>query len=204
MRFLSSSRCSRKLIEAMRSGSVEGDSSSATGSGMGGGRVYVRRRRFRGFGGRSLSGKARGLNRAGRRHRRWQALLLRFVLIRIQLERFEDLRHQFFGLEVLELLQFELRNFGFDLRFELIGCALEFVERFADLAGNPRQLFGTEKEQGQNEQNNSVGKTHEAMITEPLASSNAPSKGYCRTRPLARLALFCRCRESEPSVGCAD
>ena len=47
-----------------------------------------------------------------------------------------------------------------DLGLELVGSALEFVEVFADLAGNLRQLLGPKDNEGQKEQEDCLGETH--------------------------------------------
>ncbi len=71
-------------------------------------------------------------------------------------------------------LHFELVDLGLDLRLEFVARALEFVERFPDLAGDLRQLFGAEDQQGEDEDESGVAETHVPIITEQLAGSNAP------------------------------
>jgi len=55
---------------------------------------------------------------------------------------------------------FELCDFRGNLRFELIRSALKLIERFADLTCNLWQFLGPKDEQGQEEQEDGLGKTH--------------------------------------------
>jgi hypothetical protein len=74
---------------------------------------------------------------------------------------------------LLLFLHIELIDFGLDLGLEFVGGALEFVERLSDLASDLRQLLGAEDQQGQDENESGVAKTHAPIITEQLAGSNA-------------------------------
>src|SRR6266700_3836799 len=149
--FLSSSRCSRKLIEGIGSGSVSGDSNSVMASGIGGvllGRIHVIlsgcgiRRCF------NVRQELRRLYRTGRWLGGRQNLLLLFSLPFL-----------------LPLLDFKLADLGLDLRFEL-------VERLAHLAGDLRQLLWPEYQQGQNEEEDRLRKIHGSIIAEGSAGGN--------------------------------
>lgn len=65
----------------------------------------------------------------------------------------------FFGL-LLFFFHFELVDLGLDLGLEFVAGALEFVERFPHLAGDFRQLFGPEDQQGQHEDESGIAETH--------------------------------------------
>src|SRR6185437_1962152 len=129
IRVLSSSRCSRKLIEGMRSSSAWGASSVGT-AGMGcvmRGGIYCRRRTgtAQRIGARRVSRRLDGpCRRCGRKD-----LLLFFPLL-------------------LLLLVFQLADFSFDLCLEFVRRPFEFVQRLADLARDRRQLLRPEQQQG--------------------------------------------------------
>jgi len=55
---------------------------------------------------------------------------------------------------------FQVRNLLFDLRLELIRSSLELVHVLANLARDLRQLLGPEDDQGQQEQEDRLGKAH--------------------------------------------
>ena len=74
---------------------------------------------------------------------------------------------------LLFFLQFELVDFGLDLRLELIGGMLELVEPFPNLAGDLRQLLGAKDQQSQHKDKSCVAKTHAPIITEQFAGGNA-------------------------------
>src|SRR5579859_118422 len=138
MRALSSSRCSRKLIEFMGSRSDSRGSSSATSDMAAvGWRVYVWRRWIR-VGPLIRQSESRGRNRFRDGLDLGQTLLLLLLF----------------------LFELQLRNFRFNLRFELVGCALELTQSLSHLTSNLRQFLGAEQQQGKNEQNNGVRKTH--------------------------------------------
>lgn len=61
---------------------------------------------------------------------------------------------------LFSFLNFQLVDFGLDLGFEFVGGALEFVERFSDLAGNFWQPFRAEDQKGQDEDERRVAETH--------------------------------------------
>jgi len=54
-----------------------------------------------------------------------------------------------------------------DLRLELVGSPLEFIQILADLAGDLRQLLWPENDQGQEEQEDRLGETHAVHHTVP-------------------------------------
>src|SRR5215472_12276628 len=140
---LSSSKCSRKLMEGMRSSSASvGSMVVVVTSDIGGilrGRIYV------GRSGRGLRvfrqpGVASGSDRPSRRLRRQNRRLL-FPFL-------------------LALLIFQLADFGFDLSLEFVGGAFELAQRLANLARDHRQLLGSKKKQSQHKQNDGIREAH--------------------------------------------
>src|SRR3954471_21110189 len=149
MRLRSSSRCSRKLIAGICSGTSSSELAVISGirrlgerGGLGfeGGRLDMRLRPHRKRG----NGAYRGL--------RWQDLLLGF------------------GIPV------ELGDFAFYLGFKLIGSALEFVQGTANLPSNFRQFLGPKDQQGNQKQENHLreAQIHGLMIT-PESDTSKPS-----------------------------
>jgi len=55
-------------------------------------------------------------------------------------------------------------DLGFDLRLELVGGAAELGEQPSGLTSHLRQLLRPEQNQGQEEEEDCVGKTHEFII----------------------------------------
>ena len=60
-----------------------------------------------------------------------------------------------------------MSDFLLNLRLELVGSPLEFVQIFADLAGDLRQLLRPEYDQGQEEQEDRLGEAHAVHHTVP-------------------------------------
>src|SRR5215469_1695901 len=139
---LSSSKCSRKLMEGMRSSSASTGSMVLVTSGIGGilgGRIYFGRSRI-GLRVFWQPGVARGGYRpSGRLWRQNRLLLFPFLLA---------------------LLIFQLADFRFDLSLELVGGALELVQRLANLARDAWQLLGSKKKQSQHKEDDSIRETH--------------------------------------------
>ena len=65
------------------------------------------------------------------------------------------------------VFDFEVSDLLLDLRLEFVGGALEFVQVFANLAGDLRQLLGPKDDQGQKEQKDRLGKAHADHDTVP-------------------------------------
>src|SRR5690242_4081669 len=160
IRVLSSSRCSRKLIDGIRSSSAAGGSSVlVSGIVSVGCGAYIAGDRS------AFHGRWRKFRRSCRNgpcgRRRRQDLALLFVLL-------------------LPLLILKLADFRLDLRLELVRGALELIQGFPDLAGNHRQLLGPEQKQRQDEQNHRIGKTHSLIIAKVLVSGNAEGQVDCQ------------------------
>ena len=62
------------------------------------------------------------------------------------------------------LLDLKLGDFRLDLRLELIRGALKFGKRLTHLPRDAGQLLRSKKQERQNEQNGSIGKTHSPII----------------------------------------
>jgi len=73
----------------------------------------------------------------------------------------------------LSFLYLELIYLRLDLGLEFVAGALELVERFSDLAGDLRELFGAEDQQSQHEDESGVAETHVPIIAEQLVGGNA-------------------------------
>src|SRR5262249_61472685 len=83
------------------------------------------------------------------------------------------------------VVQVDLRNLGFNLAFDLVRCALELVERFADLAANLGELLGPEDDQRHKEDENHLWKTqvHDCIINGGAGcqqSGKSPYRGVKR------------------------
>src|SRR5205807_1364038 len=72
-------------------------------------------------------------------------------------------------------LDIETVDLRLDLRLELVGRALEFVERLADLAADLRQLLGPKNDQGQQEDEDHLweAEVHKFMILPVRIGGNA-------------------------------
>jgi len=58
------------------------------------------------------------------------------------------------------LLDLEVSNLGFDLRLELVRSATKFGEQASGLTSHLRQLLRPKKNEGQEEEEDCIGKTH--------------------------------------------
>src|SRR5579871_2981423 len=58
------------------------------------------------------------------------------------------------------LLDLEVRDLLFDLGLKLVGGTAKFVHEFADLAGDLRQFLRPKDNQGQEKEEDRLGKTH--------------------------------------------
>src|SRR5574340_281528 len=121
MRRRSSSRCSRKLMLAMRSSRAWRGVGSAVVSGIGSL-----------AGDSALGGAGCGPAGGAAGDRTWRR---------------QDAGGGF-GLPLLQILHFELAHLRFQLRLELVAGAAELPHRPPDLAPDLRQLLGPEDQQG--------------------------------------------------------
>src|ERR1700692_4679762 len=76
------------------------------------------------------------------------------------------------GLGLL-FLDFQMGNFSFDLRLEFIRGAAKFGKKTPGLASHFRQLLGAKYDQGQEENEDGVGKTHSLIIMRRGRGGNA-------------------------------
>lgn len=73
---------------------------------------------------------------------------------------------------LLPFLDFKLADFRFNLRLEFVRGPFEFVQGFADLPGDSRELFRPEQQQRQNKKKGRVGEIHGLIIKEQQDGSN--------------------------------
>ena len=79
-------------------------------------------------------------------------------------------------------------NFSFDLRLEFIRGAAKFGKQAPGLASHFRQLLGAKYNQGQEEYEDGVGKTHSLIIMRRGLGGNASEDNLCNFYVIAGLA----------------
>ena len=69
------------------------------------------------------------------------------------------------------LVDLKLRDLLLDLRLEFVRGTAKFIHKFADLAGDFRQLLGPKDDEGEEEQEDRFRKTHKGHHIAPMAKA---------------------------------
>jgi hypothetical protein len=77
---------------------------------------------------------------------------------------------------LLPFLNFQLVDFGFDLRLEFVGSPFEFIQGLTDLPRDSGQLLGPEHKQRQHKNERCIGETHSSIIKEQRSGSNCSKR----------------------------